>query len=208
MGSGTKKMQVAVIGVGNVGSVLARKLRESGHQVIVAATSAERAQQAAAEMDCIPADSAADAARQAEALILAVPADEHADVAEELRPEVAGKPVVDVSNGPKAVQDGVSLAEGLQERLPGAPVVKAFNTAFASRMADPVENGRPLDGFIAGDDAGAKEKVATLVRDMGFEPLDVGELKMARTLEGMAWLNISLNMANGWPWRSGWRLER
>ena len=42
----------------------------------------------------------------------------------------------------------------------------------------------------------------------GFEPLDVGDLKHARTLEGMAWINISLNMENGWPWQSAWRLER
>ena len=50
--------------------------------------------------------------------------------------------------------------------------------------------------------------MAALVRDVGFEPLDVGDLKNARVLEGMAWLNISLNMANNWPWQSGWRLER
>lgn len=201
-------MQVAVIGVGNVGSVLARKLSEAGHTVFVAATSAERARQAAEEVDCLPADSAAEAARRAEAVILAIPADEHANVAEEIGPAVAGKPVIDVSNGPLAVQQGTSLAEALQQHLPQAPVVKAFNTAFASRMADPVQDGKPLDGFLAGDDPGAKQKVATLVRDVGFEPLDAGELNMARTLEGMAWMNISLNMANGWPWQSGWRLER
>lgn len=201
-------MRVAIIGVGNVGSVLARKLSDAGHEVAVAASSAEKARQVAADVDCLPADSAGQAAAAADVVVLAVPATELGAVAGEIAEAVAGKPVVDVTNGPLAVEEGRSLAEGLQADLPQAAVVKAFNTAFASRMADPVVDEGRLDGFIAGDDAAAKETVATLVRDIGFEPVDAGALKMARTLEGMAWMNISLNVANGWPWQSGWRLAR
>jgi predicted dinucleotide-binding enzyme len=192
--------------VGNVGSTLARKLEEAGHDVVVAASSAESAEQAARGLDCEPASNPAEAAQKAEAVILAVPADSLDEVAGEIRQHVGGKPVVDVSNGPQAVQEGRSLAEELQEKLPEAKVVKAFNTAFAGRMAEPGVNGETLDGFVAGDDPEAKQKVATLVGDVGFEPVDVGELKLARALEGMAWINISLNMANNWPWRSGWKL--
>jgi predicted dinucleotide-binding enzyme len=43
---------------------------------------------------------------------------------------------------------------------------------------------------------------------MGFSPTDVGALSAARTLEAMAFLNISLNATNGWDWTSGWKLER
>jgi NADPH-dependent F420 reductase len=202
-------MRVAVIGTGNVGGVLANKLAEKGHEVVVAASSADSAHEAARNVpDCRAADSPAEAARQAEAVILAVPADALDEVAGEIRDHVAGKPVVDVSNGPKAVEEGQSLAEDLQQRLPEAHVVKAFNSAFASKMADPTDGDRPLDGFIAGNDDAAKQAVASLVRDVGFEPLDVGDLRHARTLEGMAWINISLNMEKGWPWQSAWRLER
>jgi hypothetical protein len=201
-------MKIAVIGVGNVGSVLADKLSGAGHDVAVAASSAGSAEQAAEGMDCSPAASPAEAARDADVVVLAVPADAMGEISAEIEAHVDGKPVIDVSNGPKSVGDGGSLAEELQQRLPNARVVKAFNTAFASRMADPVENSQPLDGFLAGDDAQAKATVAELVRDVGFEPLDTGDLKMARALEGMAWMNISLNMANSWPWQSAWRLER
>ncbi len=201
-------MRVAVIGTGNVGGVLANKLAEKGHNVVIAASSADSAQEAARDVDCRAADSPAEAAREAQAVILAVPAAALNDVAAEIRTHVAGKPVVDVSNGPKAVEEGQSLAEELQERLPEAHVVKAFNSAFASKMADPIDGDRPLDGFIAGNDDAAKQAVASLVRDVGFEPLDVGDLRHARTLEGMAWINISLNMEKGWPWQSAWRLER
>ena len=201
-------MRVAVIGTGNVGSVLADKLAHHGHDVVVAASSADSAEEAARNVDCRAAGSPDEAAKEAEAIILAVPAAALSEVAAEIRGDVAGKPVVDVSNGPNVVQAGESLAEALQRQLPQAHVVKAFNTAFATRMADPTNGDKPLDGFIAGDNPDAKQAVAALVRDVGFEPLDVGDLKNARVLEGMAWLNISLNMANNWPWQSGWRLER
>jgi predicted dinucleotide-binding enzyme len=201
-------MRIAVIGTGNVGSALADKLAHHGYDVVVAASSADSAERAARNVECRAVGSPGEAAREAEAIILAVPADALSEVAAEIRADVVGKPVIDVSNGPNVVQAGESLAEALQRQLPRARVVKAFNTAFASRMTAPTNGDKPLDGFIAGDDTDAKQAVAALVRDVGFEPLDVGDLRNARVLEGMAWLNISMNMANNWPWQSGWRLER
>jgi hypothetical protein len=44
------------------------------------------------------------------------------------------------------------------------------------------------------------------VRSIGLRPIDVGPLTMARALEALAWLNISLNMNNKWPWQTGWKL--
>jgi predicted dinucleotide-binding enzyme len=63
-----------------------------------------------------------------------------------------------------------------------------------------------VDGYVAGDDPEAKNRVLELARSIGFRPVDVGPLLMARTLEAMAWLNISLNMQNRWPWQAGWKL--
>ena len=59
-----------------------------------------------------------------------------------------------------------------------------------------------MDGYVAGDDAKAKQTVISLVESMGLRPLDVGPLSAARYLEGMAYLNIGLNAANGWSWTS------
>ena len=201
-------MRVAVIGVGNVGGALATALTEAGHDVVVAASTAEKAAQAAAGLECEPAPSPREAADGADAVVLAIPFNAGHEVADEIRDEVAGKPIIDVTNSPAIVEAGTSNAEAFQAWLPEAHVVKAFNTVFASRLADPNEDGRPLDGFIAGDDSDAKATAATLVRDAGLAPLDVGGLRMARALEGMAWTNISLNMANNWPWHSAWKLAR
>ena len=85
-------------------------------------------------------------------------------------------------------------------------MVKAFNTAFASRQADPVVDGVRVDGYVAGDDAEAKAAVLQLVESIGFVPIDVGPLAMSRALEGMGLLNITLNIRNGWPWQDGWKL--
>ena len=60
----------------------------------------------------------------------------------------------------------------------------------------------PVDGYVAGDDPAAKQKVLELVSSLGFTPVDVGPLMNARTLEGMGWLNIPAKHAKrkvgGW----------
>ena len=59
---------------------------------------------------------------------------------------------------------------------------------------------------MAGDDAAAKATVLELVASIGLNPVDVGPLSRARQLEGLAFLNITLNIANGGTWQSGWKL--
>jgi len=73
-------------------------------------------------------------------------------------------------------------------------------------MADPKVDGKRLDGFVAGDDEQAKQKTLQFVESIGFRPIDAGPLAMARALEGMASLNIILQLKNSWPWQNGWKL--
>jgi predicted dinucleotide-binding enzyme len=84
--------------------------------------------------------------------------------------------------------------------------VKSLNTVFASRYANPTQDGQPLDALIAGDDADAKATIAQLVESIGFRSVDAGGLRMARALEEIAFLNISLNAGNGWTWQSAFQL--
>jgi 8-hydroxy-5-deazaflavin:NADPH oxidoreductase len=201
-------MKIAIIGAGNVGRALAAASARAGHEVTISATSYDHAVEAANAAGAAAVRHNADAVDTAEVVILAVPASAHEQIANELRGQLAGKAVVDVANRPTPNPEGpaTSIAEELQERLPEAAVVKAFNTAFASRQADPVVDGVAADGFVAGDEERAKAKVLELVKSIGFRPIDAGKLAVARTLEGAAWLNISLNMQNGWPWQSAWKL--
>jgi predicted dinucleotide-binding enzyme len=119
--------------------------------------------------------------------------------------------IIDVTNrddmkDPRRTLDGSSMSEHIQKKAPKAHVVKAFNYAFASKMADPKVNGTRLDGFVAGDDEQAKQKALQFVESIGFRPVDAGPLAMARALEAMASLNILLQIKHKWPWQNGWKL--
>jgi predicted dinucleotide-binding enzyme len=72
-------------------------------------------------------------------------------------------------------------------------------------MAQPVVAGIAPDGYVAADDDSAKKTVLEVVESLGFRPVDAGSLAAARTLEGMAWLNIQRNMAGG-TWQDAWVL--
>ena len=204
-------MKVAIIGAGNVGKALATSITRAGHEVTISASTPESARQTADAVGAQAAASNAAATRDAEVVILAIPfVGAGREVAQDIRASVAGKTVVDVTNPLKAdysglATEGISAAEEFQKQLPEASVVKAFNTIFASNQANP---SRDIDGYVAGDDAKAKQQVISLVESMGFAPVDVGPLSAARHLEGMAFINIGLNAANGWSWTSAWRLER
>src|SRR6185436_3490304 len=104
-----------------------------------------------------------------------------------------GKILVDISNPMNASFDGLatapetSAAEEIARLAPaGTRVVKAFNTTFAGTLITGGVSGHPLDVFIAGDDAEAKQVVASLVTTGHLRPIDVGPLQRARQLEGLA----------------------
>ncbi|MFE2508333.1 NADPH-dependent F420 reductase [Streptomyces naganishii] len=204
-------VHIAIIGAGNVGGAVARGVVRAGHTVTVSATDTAHARALADEVGGTAAAGTAEAAREADATVLAVPYGAIPDVAREIADAVTGKLVIDATNpltadGSQLAVTDRSGAEETAERLPGAHVVKAFNTVFASHQADPVIDGTQLDGFYAGDDEQAKNTVAALLEAIGYRPVDAGPLAAARALEHLAFLNISLNAANGWPWQSGWKL--
>jgi NADPH-dependent F420 reductase len=202
-------MKVAIVGAGNVGKALGSSLTRAGHEVIITASNPEHAQAAAHEIGAASASSAEKAVTDANIIILAIPYQAGQEVAAEIADAVAGRIVIDVSNPIKPDLSGLatdtSSAEELQQQLPEAKVVKAFNTVFATNQATP---NRDIDVFVAGDDVDAKRTVVDLIASMGMQPLDVGPLTAARYLEGMALINIGLNAANGWSWTSSWHLDR
>jgi 8-hydroxy-5-deazaflavin:NADPH oxidoreductase len=204
-------MRIAIVGAGNVGKALSAAAVAAGHDVAVSATTKENAEEAAAAAGARAAANNAEAVNGAEIVVLALPHAAVDEVANELGPALAGKVVVDASNPLNTtftdlVTVGTSSAEDLQRQLPDASVIKAFNTTFASRHGSPTEGDAPLDAFIAGDDADAKAKVGELASSLGYRVIDAGSLRMARSLEEMAFLNITLNATNGWAWQSGWKL--
>jgi 8-hydroxy-5-deazaflavin:NADPH oxidoreductase len=202
-------MQIAIIGAGNVGKALGSSFKRTGHDVILATDHPDAARAAAEEIGVRSAP-IGEAAAQAELVVLAVPYPALGDAVAAAGP-LDGKIVVDATNPLNSTYSGLALAdtsaaEEVQGLAPGARVVKAFNSVLASRQADPLVDGTPVDGFVAADDDDAKAAVLGLVEAIGMRPIDAGPLSVARYLEAMAFFNISLNMRHGWSWQSGWKL--
>lgn len=205
-------MKIAIIGAGNVGTALATSAARAGHDVIITSRDPKDAESVAAASGARVATSNAEAASEGDVVIPAVSITDFASVAADIAEPAAGKPVVDVTNritfgasGPD-IDTSSSNAEQVASLLPNSAIVKAFNTLFATKQVDPQTDGIQLDGFVAGDDDEAKEKVIELARSIGLRPVDVGPLVRARQLEGLAFLNMALNIVNEGAWQSGWKL--
>jgi predicted dinucleotide-binding enzyme len=155
----------------------------------------------------------AEAAAASEVVLLATPW-EAAQPAIASAGDLRGKIVIDAVNpllpglAGLAVGTTSSCAETVQQWAPGAKVVKAFNTVGANIMENPKFEGGSVAMFYCGDDAGAKQAVAGLIAELGFEPLDAGPLTQARVLEPFAMLWISLGVKYGYGRDIGFRFLR
>ena len=197
-------MKVTVIGAGNMGSAFVKQLVRSGHQVTVTARDSAKAAQIAAANPGARAVAPAGAADGAEVIVLATA---YADAVGALQSlgDLQGQVVIDITNPLTADYMGLTLghttsaAEEIAKAVPGIEVVKAFNTVFASLLAEGADlgGGRKLTVFVASDSARAKLAAVTLARGIGFEVVDAGGLQNARYLEPLAGLNIYLGYGAG-----------
>ena len=137
-------------------------------------------------------DTVAETARAADVVVLAVPASAVADALEHAG-TLAGKVVVDATNNLSGGPAGLVIA-GL---VPDARYVKSFNTVFATFMHDTPPGEPPPSLAYCGDDADAKEIVAGLIGDLGFEPVDVGGSEATPLVESLAALVIGLAYGRG-----------
>ena len=203
-------MKIAIIGTGNVGRALGTSFAGAGHQVVLSGHEAAKTAEVASAIGALAAGSAADAVGAADIVVIAVPYTAVPSVAAEIAPFVAGKVVIDATNTLKpdysglATGDGPSGAELLAAALPGARVVKAFNTLFAANQGNPRALGTTLDALYATDDAEAHATFAALASSIGFRPVSVGPLAAARELEAMAWLNIRLQLLSNGSWQTAY----
>ena len=205
-------MKVAVIGTGNVGGTLGKALAAAGNDVTFAARDRAKAAAVAQAVGAASQASVADAVAGADVVVLAVPFTAVEAVAAQIAPAVAGKVVIDTTNPLKpdysglATVGGPSGAERIAAALPGARVVKAFNTVFATVQGNPTAHGQVVDALYATDDEAAGATFAGLASSIGFRPVKVGPLAAATELEAMAWLNIRLQMLANGAWDSAYVL--
>lgn len=197
-------MNITVIGAGNMGASFVKQLSKAGHTVKVTARDLAKAEAVAAQYDNVTAVAGDNAANGSDIVITAT-AYKDAVFALQTAGNLNGKVVIDITNPLTDDFMGLTLghstsaAEEIAKAVPGARVVKAFNTVFAQVLNGGADfgNGQTVTVFAASDDSEAKADVITLAESMGFQTVDVGPLKNARYLEPLAGLNIYLGYGAG-----------
>lgn len=181
-------MRVGIIGAGRIGGNAARLFAQAGHDVMVSfSRDPDKLEQLAATIGAT-VGSPTEAAHFGDALMLSVPWTLVDDVLAEIG-SLAGKVVIDTTNhfaaGGLADLDGLTAAQVNQARMPGARLVKAFNTLTAGFQAAVAGRTGPdrIVMFLCGDDPAAKEIVSGLVEDAGFSAVDLGRLADGRVME-------------------------
>lgn len=179
-------MRVAIVGAGSIGQHVGRLFAEAGHEILVSWASSPQRLKRAAEQIGLGAKPVSPAAAVAQAdAVLFAPRFEHAGVASDAVGDFAGRVVIDTTNPYNPERDGVldlagrTAAEVVSARLPGARYVKGFNTLTAEFLTTSAgREGRDrVVGFLSGDDQDAKTVAAGLVRDAGFDPVDLGGVR-------------------------------
>jgi predicted dinucleotide-binding enzyme len=175
-------MQIGILGAGNVGLAVGRRLTGAGHSVLLSSARGPHALKPVAHDIGAEAASVTEAAVQ-ELVLLAVPWPAVPDTLDPL-PAWQGRILVDATN-PFVTFDPLRLAdlEGrsasviVAEHAPGARVVKAFNSITMANF----EKGPQLGDarrvlFVAGDDVASKQTVQNLIIELGYAPIDLGGL--------------------------------
>ncbi|KIF78662.1 hypothetical protein QR77_08605 [Streptomyces sp. 150FB] len=178
---------IGIIGAGNVGKQIARLAAASGHQVLLSNSRGPETLpfDIIHELgDRLTTSTADEVIEKSDLVVIAIPVGAYTRI-----PAVpAGKILIDAGNYypardgviPALESGGITSSQLLQEQLPGARVVKAFNHIRAAELTtDATRPGTPdrRAMIVAGDDRAARATVAEVMGNLGFDPLDIGELR-------------------------------
>lgn len=204
---------ITIIGAGNMGTAIAGLAARGGTAVQLLARDAEKAGNAAGAAGASVTPGLIGDAITGDIVVLALPHPAVSEVLGEYSGRLDGKIVVDITNpldfatfdGLVVPADG-SAAQEIALAIPGAKVLKAFNTNFAATLASGIVGGAPggkTTVLIAGDDTAAKAALASVVEAGGVAAIDAGSLKRARELEALGFLQLTLAVGEKIGWTGG-----
>lgn len=193
-------MNIGFIGTGQVGGTLARRLGSKGHSIFLSARDSS-----SLEVNKLANSIGANAQvmniqetiTSSEIIILATPWGATESITKANLIRLKDKILIDCTNPLKPDLSGLALSgdssggEYLQILLSETKVVKAFNTVGFNIMENPEFDGRKAIMYFCGNNLEAKFKTQTLIQEIGFQPMDAGDIKSSRLLEPFALLWIS-----------------
>ena len=190
--------QVTIIGTGNMANAIGGVLADGGTSVTY-----------------ITQEQTGTAPLTGDIVVLAVPYPAVDGILTAYGDQFDGKIVVDITNplnfdtfDSLTVPAGSSAAAEIQSRLPEATVLKAFNTTFAGTLVGKQVGDQSTTVLIAGDDATAKQSLATAVEAGGVSAIDAGSLSRAHELEALGFLQLTLAAGEKISWSGGFAVTR
>lgn len=204
-------MRLGIVGAGHVGGTLGRLLESQGHDVRFGVRDPKSESGGGLPHD--RTGTVAEVAAFGDVILLATPW-EATPNALQAAGDLAGKTVIDCTNPLLPDLSGLSIGtttsggEEVAKLIPGAKVVKCFNTLGYTILANPDFGGVNASMLFCGDDAGAKRIVSELGNQLGLDMIDAGPLSQSRWLEAMAMLWISMAYKYGGSQRSAFKLLR
>jgi len=190
-------MDITIIGSGNMAHGIGTRIRGNAAMQILD-RNPDKARALAEELG-VDSGELGQTPIRGEIVVLAVQYPAVAEIAERYGEQLRGRIVVDITNPVDftsfdrlVTPPGSSAAEEIEKQLPGARIVKAFNTTFAGTLTHGSVGGHPLDVFIASDDSGASKTIAEVVKAGGLHPIEVGPLRRARELEAVGFLHMAI----------------
>jgi predicted dinucleotide-binding enzyme len=210
-------MKIGIIGAGNVGTGLGKRLAASGHDIVVSfGRTPENVADAARKIGGgTKAGTVEEAARHGEVVIVATPWVVTLETIRQVAGELEGKTVWDTTNPFKTDMSGLeiglstSAGEEIAKAAPGAKVVKAV-PPFAEVLHSPSARvgGERSSVFVCGNDPAARTTILKLVSDIDADGIDAGPLSLARYTEPLGMLLVYLAYVQGYGARIGTVLIR
>jgi 8-hydroxy-5-deazaflavin:NADPH oxidoreductase len=208
-------MKIGIIGAGNVGTGVGKRLVAAGHQVMIGfARSVEKVDEAARLIKG-SAGSVEEVCAFGDVVVIATPWQATLAALQSVSTILAGKVIWDTTNAMNAdlsalvVGHTSSAGEEIAAVLPNAKVVKAVVPFAEILHSDNMKiNSHDIGVFVCGDESIARTQVCTLVRDIGAEPINAGPLALARYTEPLGMLLVQLAYVQGFGSRVGAALLR
>ena len=198
---------VTIIGAGNMGAAIAWRVIAGGNDAQVLTRTPLKVAIPGAKHGTVGDPITGDI------VVLALPYAAVAEVLAQYEGQLDGVVLVDISNpvdlatfDSLVVPTGSSAAAVIAQAVPGASVLKAFNTNFAATLTSGEVGDEKTAVLIAGDDADAKAELAAVITAGGLRAVDAGSLQRAHELEALGFLQLTLAAAEKTSWTGGFGL--
>jgi predicted dinucleotide-binding enzyme len=196
------KMNITIIGTGNVGSALAQQLIKAGHTVLMGAKFplSEKSIRLATKIGEDRFTAIENATKQSEVIIITTPPDAVLQIIPQLG-NLEGKTIIDATNSVRVKPENYPTAfHAIKAITKSDAVVKCFNTTGFENMLNPIYHGEGIDMFCAGNHQPSIEIATQLAKEIGFANCyDFGGDDKVELLEkfALSWINLAIMQGLG-----------